>query len=37
MRLSELGVPYYGKKSNNSMVHSNDATYGKEVACTYYT
>ena len=37
MRLSKLDIPCYGKKSNKSMVHSNDAIYGKEVVCTYYT
>ena len=29
MKLSKLGVPYYSKKSNDSIVHSNDATYSK--------
>ena len=27
--LSKLGIPYYGKKSNDSIVHHNDATYRK--------
>ena len=29
MMLSKLGIPYYGKKSNDSIVHYNDATYRK--------
>ena len=29
MKLSKLGIPYYGKKSNDSIVHYNDATYRK--------
>ena len=29
VNLSKLGIPYYGKKSNHSIVHSNDATYIK--------
>ena len=29
MKLSKLGIPYYGKKSDDSIVHSNDTTYGK--------
>ena len=29
MKLSKLGIPYYGKKSNDSIVHSNDATNSK--------
>ena len=29
MKLSKLGIPCYGKKSNDSIVHSNDATYSK--------
>ena len=27
--MSKLGIPYYGKKSNDSIVHYNDATYSK--------
>ena len=27
MKLSKLGIPYYGKKSNDSIVHYNDAIY----------
>ena len=29
MKLSKLGIPYYGKKSNVARVHFNDATYDK--------
>ena len=29
MKLSKLGIPCYGKKSNDSIVHTNDATYSK--------
>ena len=29
MKLSKLGIPYYGKNSNDYIVHSNDATYDK--------
>ena len=29
MKLSKLGIPYYGKKSNDSIVHYNNATYSK--------
>ena len=29
MKLSKLGIPYYGKKTNDSIVHYNDATYSK--------
>ena len=29
MKLSKLGIPYYGNKSNNSILHCNDATYSK--------
>ena len=29
MKLSKRGIPYYGKKSSNYIVHSNDATYSK--------
>ena len=29
INLSKLGIPYYGKKSNDSIVHYNDATYRK--------
>ena len=27
--MSKLGIPYYGKKSNDSIVHYNDSTYSK--------
>ena len=27
MKWSKLGIPYCGKKSNDSIVHYNDATY----------
>ena len=27
MKLSKLGISYYAKKSNDSIVHYNDATY----------
>ena len=27
MKLSKLGIPNYGKKYNDSIVHYNDATY----------
>ena len=29
MQLSNLVIPCCGKKSNDSIVHSNDATYSK--------
>ena len=29
MKLNKLGIPHYGKKLNDSIVHSNDATYSK--------
>ena len=29
VKLNKLGVRYYGKKSNDSIIQSNDATYGK--------
>ena len=29
MKLSKLGIPYYGKKSNDSIVQSNGATFRK--------
>ena len=29
MTLSKLGITNYGEKSNNSVVHYNDATYSK--------
>ena len=29
MKLSKVGIPYYGKKSNDSIVHFNDASYSK--------
>ena len=29
MKLSKQGIPYYGKKSNDSIVHYKDATYSK--------
>ena len=29
MELSKLGIPCYGKKSNDPIVHYNDATYSK--------
>ena len=29
MNLSKLGIPYYGKKSNDSVVHYNYATCSK--------
>ena len=28
MKLNKLGIPHYGKKLKDSIVHSNDATYG---------
>ena len=30
MKLNKPGIPHYGKKLNNSIVHSNDATYSKQ-------
>ena len=33
MKLSKLGIPYYGKKSNDSIVLSNDAIYSKLHVC----
>ena len=29
MKLKKLGIPHYGKKLSDSIVHSNDATYSK--------
>ena len=29
MKLNKLGIPHYGKKLNDSIEHSNDATYSK--------
>ena len=29
MKLNNLGIPYYGKKLNDSIVHFNEATYSK--------
>ena len=29
MKLSKLGIPCSGKKSNDSIVHCSDATYSK--------
>ena len=29
MKLNKLGIPHYGNKLNDSIVHSNDANYGK--------
>ena len=29
MKLNKLGIPHYGKKLSDSIVHSNDATYIK--------
>ena len=29
MKLNKLGIPHYGKKLSDSIVHSNDATYSK--------
>ena len=29
MKLSKLGIPYYDKKANHSIVYRNDATYSK--------
>ena len=29
MKLSKLGIPCYSKKSNDSIVHYNGATYSK--------
>ena len=29
MKLNKLGIPYYGEKLNDSIVHSNGATYSK--------
>ena len=29
MKLNKLGIPHYGKKLNDSIVHSNEATYSE--------
>ena len=29
MKLNKLGIPHYGKKLNDAIVHSNDAAYRK--------
>ena len=29
MKLNKLGIPHYGKKLNDSIVHSNGTTYSK--------
>ena len=30
MKLNKLDIPHYGKKLNDPIVHSNDATYSKQ-------
>ena len=40
IKLNKQGIPYYGKKLNDSMVHSNDVTYSKlhvPIVCTIIT
>ena len=29
MKLSKLGIPYYGEKSNDPIVHYSDTTFSK--------